>query len=241
MSNRLFSLIFALAVLTTSTARADDDVLMPLGPSGTPAAATEEYAASDVERELSEEANAQKKDRGKLAQVKEHWGFYIASDFGVGLAFGGVRGYSNAEPFIGINIGYDFCKWISLQLAVSNFFSSTNALHADDDPNVNKSGIRSFQSTNMDLQIIGRYLPHERVALELKLGGGASRLNALPRSIRKDPTQETSWNGNLAVGIGVKYITLLTDVIAGLDITFYYIMPAGVPAITFTPVIRYTF
>ena len=214
---------------------------LPDGPAGTPAVVSDNEADA-IEEQLAREAKAEKGERGKLvAEVKVQRGFYIATDIGFFLTFAGQRGHSNVQPYIGFNLGYDFNKWLSLQLSVANGFNSNNAPGQQDNRSTFPNAIPSYQLTNLGLQLVGMFMPHERVGLELKLGGGTSRISPLPRSLRKEPNQESGWQGHIAAGFGVKYITLLTDFTAGLDISFYFVLPAKIPALAITPTVRYTF
>ncbi len=214
---------------------------LPEGPMGSPAATSAEDTDA-IEQQLAAEAKSQQTERGKLvAEVKVQRGFYLATDIGFFLTFGGERGHSNLQPYIGFNMGYDFNKWLSLQLSAANGFNSNNAVGPNDNKENNYNGITSYQLTNLGLQLVGMFMPHERVGLELKVGGGTTRISPLPRSLRSDVNQETAWQGHIAAGVGVKYITLLTDFTAGLDVSFYFVLPAKVPALAITPTVRYTF
>ncbi len=238
MFKKIFIPLMLAMLIGRSPLKADS---LPEGPAGTPAVVSDNEADA-IEQQLAQEARAEQGERGKLvAEVKVQRGFYIATDIGFFLTFAGERGHSNLQPYIGFNLGYDFNKWLSLQLSVANGFDSNNAVGPQDDKNKFSNGIPSCQLTNLGLQLVGMFMPHERVGLELKLGGGTTRISPLPRSLRKDPNQESGWQGHIAAGFGVKYITLLTDFTAGLDISFYLVLPAKIPALAITPTVRYTF
>lgn len=198
----------------------------------------------DFEEQLKQEAMQEEVGEGRLVEkIEMQRGFYVSSDVGFFLTLAGYRGYSNLQPYIGFNVGYDLTRWLSMQVAVGNGFNSGNGPSAEDSPirdgNPNLSAINNFSATNVGVLAVGNIVPLERMALEFKLGGGVSRLAPLPRSL--DPDKESGWYGHVAGGIAVKYLTLLTDFTAGLDITFYYILPAGIPGLAISPTVRYTF
>ena len=204
----------------------------------------------DFEQQLQQEAMQQAVDKGRLVtKVEMQRGFYVSSDIGFFLTLAGYRGHSNLQPYIGLNIGHDLTRWLSLQLAVGNGFNSGNGPSSKDNPvsngNPNFEAINHFSATNIGLQVVGNIVPLERMALEFKAGGGVTRLAPLPRSL-KDKNDETGntesgWYGHVAGGLSIKYLTLLTDFTVGLDLTFYYTLRAGIPSLSISPTVRYTF
>ncbi len=191
------------------------------------------------EDEDEDEKTAEPDPSGKLYQKFEmQRGFYIGSDLGIFLAFGGAsKSVSNVQPYVGINIGYDFTSWFSWQVHVGRGFVADGARSANED----SRGLRDFAFTNVMTGPIVWIRVWERLAIELKVQGGLAIMDPIPLDPQVDGKSVGGVEPVIGGGIALKYLTLLTDFTLGLDVTFNYIIPAAIPSLSIAPTVRYTF
>jgi hypothetical protein len=165
-------------------------------------------------------------------------GFFISTDIGLAWTFGGAeRAISNTQPYVGINIGYDFTSWFSWQIHGGRGFNANSPLT----PN-QASRIRDFAWTNVQTGPVAWIKVWERLAIEVKLLGGIALLDPVPIEQATDGITVNVVNPVVGGGIGLKYFTLLTNFTLGFEAAFNYIIGVNVPALNVSPlVIRYTF
>lgn len=195
---------------------------------------------SDDEEDEKEKPKPVEDPSGRLYQKFEmQRGFFIGSDLGVFMTFGGAaRGVSNAQPYVGINIGYDFTSWFSWQLHAGRGFAADAARTANEDTR----GLRDFSFTNFMTGPVVWIRVWERLAIELKLQGGVAILDPIPLDPAIDAGVSVSGvEPVLGGGVALKYLTLLTDFTLGLDVTFNYIIGVNLPTLAISPTVRYTF
>lgn len=178
-------------------------------------------------------------------------GFYTQSDLGGFFRLGGFTPGGNCDPgvncepvltsqmqpYIGLSLGYDLFQWLGIQLSYGTGFVA-NAAHYSDQPN----SPRDYGVTSLDLGLVASYYFLDRLAVALKLMGGATFLTPEP------DLGEPWYGGNALVGLGVRYATLLPDTFVGLDANFHaaFAPSSGgamvfIPAFSFAPVIKYVF
>ncbi|OGQ22211.1 MAG: hypothetical protein A2138_08535 [Deltaproteobacteria bacterium RBG_16_71_12] len=177
-------------------------------------------------------------------------GFYTQSDLGGFFRLGGFTPSaecdpgvnckavltSQAQPYIGLSIGYDLMQWLGIQLSFGTGFVA-NAAPYGDAPN----SPRDYGVTTLDVGLIASYYFLDRLAVALKLMGGGTFLTPEP------DLGEPWYGGNALVGLGVRYATLLPDTFVGLDVNFHgAFAPASsgllfIPAFSIAPVIKYVF
>jgi hypothetical protein len=178
-------------------------------------------------------------------------GFYTQSDLGgffrlggytINQASGGVPDVevatSQLQPFIGLSVGYDIFSWLGVQASFGTGFVANAAPYSNRSPNVP----RDYGLTFLDAGIVGQYYFLDRLALALKLSGGATFMTPEP------DVGEPTIGGNALVGLGVRWASLLPDTFVGLDGNFHaaFIPDSGggmlvIPAFSFAPVIKYVF
>lgn len=189
-------------------------------------------------------------------------GFYTQADLGgffvFGNALGSPTGFSIAkgvtadgsgipnepvptsqlQPYIGLSVGYDIAQWLGVQLSFGTGFVANAAVY-----NVDIENPRDYGLTNIDLAVVGSFYVLERLAISGKLFGGATFMSPAPAP------DEPTIGGNVGVGAGVRYATLLPDVFVGIDVNMLVaFVPAAapkplviVPGFFFAPVIKYVF
>jgi hypothetical protein len=208
--------------------------------SAAPAAAPEEKEEEE-ETEGANKATAElpADPSGKLYENFEiKRGFYVASDIGLVWAFGGAEGgVSNTQAYVGLNIGYDFTSWFGWQLHGGRGFAASSPR------SVNQlERIRDFGWTNVLTGPVFFIKVWERLGLEVKLHGGIAVLDPVPLEVNVDGIQLSTVAPTVGGGIALKYATLLTNFMLGLEITFNYMLLVNVPALNVSPLVaRYTF
>jgi len=198
-------------------------------------AAPEEEDEDDIKAKATLPADP----TGKLYETFEvHRGFFISTDVGLAWAFGGAeRGYSNTQPYVGVNIGYDFTSWFSWQVHVGRGFNANQPLTANQ-----AARIRDFAWTDIQTGPVVWIKVWDRLAIELKVVGGISLLDPVPIEPDVDGRIVNAVNPSIGGGVGLKYFTLLTNVVLGFEATFSYLIGVNVPVLSVSPlVIRYTF
>lgn len=180
-------------------------------------------------------------DEDQLAVFVLQRGFYLSSDLGVFMTFGGVRGYSNVQPFLSIKAGYDIGNYISVQLALSSGYASGNALSMNDAPGTTGQQVQNYGLFNAGLEVVGALRPTKRFAIEPKLGGGITLINPQPTDPNDVALVVQSPAPHIAFGVDLKYLTLLTDFTAGVSLSGYYVVGPNIIGAAAAFVVRYTF
>lgn len=192
----------------------------------------EEEAPAAVKEELPSDPSGKLYENFAMSR-----GFFISSDVGMVWAFGSAtRVISNTQVYVGLNIGYDINQWFSWQVHVGRGFSAA----APRSPN-QIGRIEDFGWTNLQTGPVLSFLIWERLAFELKALGGVALLDTAPLDAADGVTMGTV-AANVGGGLGLKYLTLLTDVTIGFEAQFGFIIGPNIPVLSVAPlVVRYTF
>ena len=180
-------------------------------------------------------------------------GLYTASDLGAFLRFGGytydeqtlclrckARTTSDLAPFIGLAVGYDVSSWLGLQLSFgSGYVAGAAPVQGNGTDHLDGTYPLDHAITMINVASVFSWYFWDRLALQGKLFGGLALLTPEPIIDQGG----TAFDGG--AGIGLQYATLLTDVIVGVDVNFYYVYhPAArvsIPGLSIAPVIKYVF
>ena len=184
-------------------------------------------------------------------------GFYAQSDLGGFIRFGGWNDGADpcqrcrevvtslTQPYIGIGVGYDFFDWFGLQLTLAQGFVASAAPFGSVKGGSTDSP-RDYGITYLNVGATFSWYFFDRLAAAVKVFGGGSFLSPAPDVINGVPVPFAG--GDFGAGVGIRYATLLTDVSVGLDVNFFgSVSPDGsggalfIPALSFAPVIKYTF
>lgn len=168
-------------------------------------------------------------------------GFYVAANFGAFMTFGGMRGYSNVQPYVSLKPGFDINDYLGVQASLSCGYSSRNRLSKNDHPSQGGQSIDTYGLFNLGLELVASWRPTARFAVEPRLGGGISRIYPQPTDPKDVTKMIPPFNPHLVSGVDFKYLTLLTDFIVGLSLSHYYIIGPNIPAGAASFVVRYTF
>lgn len=212
-----------------------------------PAKSAAKPAAPAEEKEEEEEEESKEKPQAELAadpsgklyeKFEMSRGFFISSDIGLVWAFGGAeRAVSNTQAYVGLNIGYDFTSWFSWQIHAGRGFAASSPRSANQ---INR--IRDFGWTNILTGPLAWIRVWERLAIEVKLLGGIAIMDPVPLEVQTDGVALSVVAPTVGGGLGLKYMTLLTDFTIGFEATFNYMIGPNVPALNISPLVaRYTF
>jgi hypothetical protein len=207
-----------------------------VAPAVAPAGPTAETAAEDLPQ-IGED---------QLAVFVLNRGFYANGDLGVFLTLGGVRGYSNVQPYVALKAGFDVGNYVSVQLALASGYSSGNALSQNDAPGAGGNETVNYGLFMIGAEVVGAIRPTARFAIEPRVGGGVARIDPQPTDPNIDlrATDAKSVPGlapQVGGGIDFKYLTLLTDFSAGLSLGGYFVIGPNIPAVSIAGSVRYTF
>ena len=284
----------------------------------------EDQLLDDMDEELSAEENQPKEIEVGGEEIGESvggatgfvfpTGFYVSSDLGGFfrlLGYGDYKNcnggrlcergeprlYSDLQPWIGLNIGYDILPWIGVELTLGTGFiqdaapigyAAVNEVDVfNSNPSRYKDSPENSAIAMSNLAVTGSWYFFDRLGVQGKMFfGGAlltpdpdpSRLN-LVRSLTcdgggwGDPSPDPDCGGqfgsdiaaSFGLGLGLRYATLLTNVVVGFDlnmvgvlspmvetghmgfetdaiapVSFGFGLPV-VPAVSFAPVLKYVF
>jgi hypothetical protein len=145
--------------------------------------------------------------------------------------------YSNLQPYIGLSVGYDVLDFLAVQASLGSGFVA-NAAPVEADPN----SPRDYGMIFTNIALVPSWNFFDRYVLMGKVFAGGAFLTPPPQ------LDAPFYGGDVGVGLGVQYATLLTDVIIGFEVnSFVSIFPDGgggvlfIPAFNFAPVIKYVF
>lgn len=206
-----------------------------------PAASAEGAAAPAAEGAPAEVPAKIDDAEDRLANFVLQRGAYVSADLGMFVAFGGLAGNSNAQPFLALHAGFDINDYFSVQATMSGGYVSGNAPSEADDPNAGGQQVQSYDLLNFGGEIVASYRPTERFALEPRFGGGVTRNNPAFTDPNDVTVVMSTVNPHIVAGLDLEYLTLLTDFSAGASFTFYYILGPNIPALGSALSVRYTF
>ncbi len=257
---------FALAALVAPAALAQDDEDVPAGGDEEKTRADESTSLPDKEVKVGGAVLGQSIGGATGFEFKQ--GFWTQSDLGGFFRLGGFTiddscggvpcvpvSTSQLQPYIGLSAGYDLFAWLGLQASFGTGFVANAAPYGNKSPNVP----RDYGITQIDLgATFSFYLPPpvDRLAIAVKPFGGVTFLTPEP------DVNEPTLGGNVGIGIGVRYATLLPNTFVGIDWNTVYVLvptsgspslipmgfstdpnadPPGILAFSFAPVIKYVF
>jgi len=175
-------------------------------------------------------------------------GFFLAGTAGVFSAIGGYkadpegsakprisRSLSSAEPTLGLLIGYDFLEYVGLGVRLQQAYVSGAAR------SLNPDSPTDFGLLMADANLSGAFYIVDRLKLEASLFGGFTWMTPaiLPAS--------TPYGVNGGLALGIKFETLLSNMVVGLDLSGYanYLLDAPADssnliwAFSVAPVVKY--
>lgn len=166
-------------------------------------------------------------------------GFFTETDLGVFGTVGGADGYSNAESYLQLGVGYDFKSGLELAAAFGLGSSGANCLSARDELGVCATP-DSFTASFLDLSVGYLHPLRGRLFLVPRLAAGYARIDPSPRvDASGEPTRAS--NFNFGAGVGVEYATAMDHFSIGADLMFRYVIGVRVATLALYPRVKYTF
>jgi hypothetical protein len=160
-------------------------------------------------------------------------GFYAETSLGTFFTLGGGDSYSNVEAFLGIGVGYDITKALSVsvqfQLAPS----------AGDCYVVN--GADTFTMLAIDAEVSYRFEVANRLFIPVRLFGGAADFTPVPSNALAPVTNSDVWTWSIGGATGIEYATHFDHFSIGLEASGRFVQALNMTAIAIYPRIKYTF
>lgn len=284
----------------------------PIVEEGEGDALTTDEPAATVDSEVEEGGATVGEDTGGATGFVFPTGFYVSSDLGGFVRFGGYgdsrdgggcfrcvpKVYSNLQPWIGINIGYDIIKNFGVEMTLGTGFIADAApagyafYNNDPIPQGITDSPENSAVTMLNVALTGSWYFLDRLAIQGKgfVGGAVISPDPNPANLNlvRGLTCGTGFWGSpspspdcgvpfgadfglaFGFGLGLRYATLLTDVVVGFDLNAYGVLSPNVstghtgsirfaenlylpppislgfgipliPAVSFAPVIKYVF
>lgn len=192
--------------------------------------------------------------------MKLRRGWFAEGEFGVMMSFGGYLtpqvanqitkvSVSNAQPYFGLNVGYDLYQGESFTLSLGPSLAfgfnsgagrpseadrvSSNAMLVGSDYSIFQAGLSLGLS----------WLLSERWALFSRLGGGGAIIDPNPTVVATDAAAgDPSLMGSFNASLGVEVYTLLTGFSVGFQVRFLALLGEDfVPALAFPISVKYNF
>ncbi|HUB08961.1 MAG TPA: adventurous gliding motility protein CglE [Myxococcales bacterium] len=180
-------------------------------------------------------------------------GFFVETSLGTFFTLGGNDGYSNVEAFLGIGVGYDILKELSVSLQFQLAPSAGDcyiAVDGNDDCGAGGEGSSTFTMAALDLEVSYRVPILDRLFIPIRAFGGMADLSPLPRcdlvsngcSANSNPPGDV-WEPSFGLATGIEYATHFDHFTIGLEGSARYVAPGALNmlAIAIYPRIKYTF
>lgn len=226
--------------------------------------------AAGTQAEVAEGGVAVGEDTGGATGFVFPTGFYVSSDLGGFIRFGGYgdsrdgggcfrcvpKVYSNLQPWIGINMGYDIIKNFGVEMTLGTGFIADAApagyafINQDPVPQGITDSPENSAVTMLNVALTGSWYFLDRLAVQGKgfVGGAIISPDPNPANLNlvRGLTCGTGFWGSPApsadcgvpfgadfglafgVGLGLRYATLLTDVVVGFDLNAYGVLSPNV-------------
>jgi hypothetical protein len=171
---------------------------------------------------------------------KARRGFFVETDVGAFFTLGGAGGYSNAQTYLQLGVGYDLAERLSLGAHFGLGSNAANCFGAVT-PGGACLGSDNFTMTFLDVSAAYLFSLGERVYLSPKLLAGWTMMDPTP--IQDDPAAPPSAMSapNAGVGLGVEYATFMDHFSIGADLTMRFVVGPNIPTFAIFPRVKYTF
>jgi hypothetical protein len=197
-------------------------------------------------------AQAQTPPQGVALTVRR--GFFTETDIGVFFALGGKNGYSNAQTYLQLGVGYDLSENIEIGAHFATAASAQNCYVAPDQPDLPcelRFGTarvdfpENFTLTYLDVTVAYLFRVAERFYIAPKLAGGWTFLDPAPvpegSPTKAEDIQLVESAPNAGVGLGIEYATHMDHFSIGADVLARQIIGPNIPTIAVFGRVKYTF
>jgi len=165
-------------------------------------------------------------------------GFFTETALGVFGTVGGADGYSNAETYLQLGVGYDLASRFELGASFGLGASAANCLTARDGLGRCASP-DSFTLSFFELSVAYLHPLRGRLSLVPRVAAGYTQLDPAPRESAGGELLDSG--ANLGAGLGVEYATAMDHFSIGAEVMFRYVLDARVATFALYPRIKYTF
>jgi hypothetical protein len=170
-------------------------------------------------------------------------GFYAETSLGTFFTLGGGDSYSNVEAFLGIGVGYDILKELSVSVQFQLAPSAgdcyvVNGSGADQCPT---AGSSTFTMLAIDAEVSYRFQVANRLFVPLRLFGGAADFTPVPSNALAPVTNSDVWTWSIGGATGIEYATHFDHFTIGLEASGRFVSALNMTAIAIYPRIKYTF
>ncbi len=170
-------------------------------------------------------------------------GFYAETSLGTFFTLGGGDSYSNVEAFLGIGVGYDILKELSVSVQFQLAPSAgdcyvVNGAGADQCP---AAGSSTFTMLAIDAEVSYRFEVANRLFIPLRLFGGAADFTPVPSNALAPVSNSDVWTWSIGGATGIEYATHFDHFTIGLEASGRFVEALNMTAIAIYPRIKYTF
>lgn len=169
-------------------------------------------------------------------------GVFVETDVGVFFTLGGAGGYSNAQTYLQLGLGYDLADRISLG---AHFGLGSNAANCFGGMTSAGACLGSDNFTLSFVNLSAAYLLPigERLYVTPKLLAGWTVLDPAPVVEGSEAASQHQAIGapNAGVGVGVEYATFMDHFSVGADLAMRYVVGPNIPTFAIFPRVKYTF
>lgn len=197
-------------------------------------------------------ALAQTPSQGVALKVRR--GFFTETDIGVFFALGGKNGYSNAQTYLQLGVGYDISESIEIGAHFATAASAQNCYVRPEFPDEAcelRLGTQrvdfpeNFTVTFLDLTAAYLFKVAERFYISPKLAGGWTFLDPAPVPKGTPATVEAlervESGANVGGGVGVEYATHMDHFSIGADALVRMVVGPNIPTVAIFARVKYTF
>ena len=209
-------------------------VILVLSTATTARAQTPSSTGQDVNEELPPAG-----DEDRLADFEQARGFYLSSDLGVFLSFGGSAGSSNLQPYLAVHAGLDLGDTWSVQLSAGGAYVADNP-PSDNELLFGSQQVSSYQLFLAGAELVGSFQIAERVALQPRIGGGIAHTSPTLTDPDDPLGTSSSLQPQTTVAVDLAYLTLLTGFTAGASVAGVWVFGADIPGLATSLHLRYT-
>jgi hypothetical protein len=180
--------------------------------------------------------------QGVPLQVRR--GFFTETNIGVFFTLGGKNGYSNAQTYLQLGLGYDVSENVEI---AANFGLGSNAQNCFFEPDLPGGPCAdgtlpfpdNFTVTFLDANAAYLFKLAERFYLAPKLAAGYTFLD--PPPLPDSSGGQVSGGPNFGGGLGVEYATNMDHFSIGADGLARWIIGPNIPTLAFFARVKYTF
>jgi len=175
-------------------------------------------------------------------ELKVRRGFFTETDVGVFFALGGDQGYSNAQTYVQLGLGYDISDSFEVSASFGIGASAADCFggrKVPGDTTTDCLAADNFTIGFMDLNVAYLLRLGDRFYLTPKIAVGYTTLDPAP-AFNSASVPLTS-GVNVGGGLGVEYATSMDHFSIGLEVNGRFILGPNIAAVSIFPRVKYTF